>query len=210
MGCTIARKRDEARRLELATAAVEVLRQQGLQNTSMRSLAESIGVKRSTFYWYFGDISEILLYFMDHVRAQEAAWVVERIQGLDHPLDVLGAFVRAEHGFFRDNRLEDFVILLCQYWALGGEELRLEYRRQMRQQVGPVRDLMVGMIEAGIADGRVRPCNANALVEMVLATLDGAMVHGVLRGVDTGPTDDFLDKHLLAPLRMPVGGREND
>jgi len=56
----------------------------------------------------------------------------------------------------------------------------------------------------------VRPCNANALVEMVLATLDGAMVHGVLRGVDTGPTDDFLDKHLLAPLRMPVGGREND
>ena len=52
------RRPDLARRAELAHAAFEVLRARGMQ-TSMRELAEALGIKRPTLYFYFPDLGVV-------------------------------------------------------------------------------------------------------------------------------------------------------
>src|SRR4029079_12839826 len=54
----MARRPDLLRRTELAHAAFEVLRTRGMQ-TSMRELAEALGVKRPTPYFYFPDLGAV-------------------------------------------------------------------------------------------------------------------------------------------------------
>ena len=52
------RRPDQARRAELAQAAFDVLRARGMQ-TSMRELADALGIKRPTLYFYFPDLGAV-------------------------------------------------------------------------------------------------------------------------------------------------------
>ena len=52
------RRPDLTRRAELAAAAFEVLRTRGV-GTSMRELADALGVKRPTLYFYFPDLGAV-------------------------------------------------------------------------------------------------------------------------------------------------------
>ena len=67
------RRPDLARRAELATAAFEVLRARGMQ-TSMRELADALGVKRPTLYFYFPDLAAVF----DSVNAQFSSGAMSR------------------------------------------------------------------------------------------------------------------------------------
>ena len=58
------RRPDLARRAELARAAFEVLRTRGMQ-TSMRELADALGVKRPTLYFYFPDLGAVFETVLD-------------------------------------------------------------------------------------------------------------------------------------------------
>ena len=58
------RRPDLARRAELAHAAFEVLRARGMQ-TSMRELADALGVKRPTLYFYFPDLGAVFETVLD-------------------------------------------------------------------------------------------------------------------------------------------------
>ena len=60
----MARTPDLARRAELARAAFEVLRTRGVQ-TSMRELADALGVKRPTLYFYFPDLGAVFESVLD-------------------------------------------------------------------------------------------------------------------------------------------------
>ncbi|HMG53858.1 MAG TPA: helix-turn-helix domain-containing protein, partial [Kofleriaceae bacterium] len=114
------RRPDLARRAELARAAFEVLRARGMQ-TSMRELADALGVKRPTLYFYFPDLGAVFETVLDQMYQSLAETVLARVREHAHPIDRLRAAIDATLEFHRQR--PQLIAGLLQLWALGGHDL---------------------------------------------------------------------------------------
>src|SRR5687767_11232473 len=123
------RRPDLARRAELAHAAFEVLRARGMQ-TSMRELAEALGVKRPTLYFYFPDLGTVFEIVLEQTYRALAEEVVARTRAVEHPLDRLRAVVDATLAFHRDR--PQLIGGLFQLWAVGGRDLSTILERERK------------------------------------------------------------------------------
>jgi AcrR family transcriptional regulator len=193
------RRPDLARRAELATAAFEVLRARGVQ-TSMRELADALGVKRPTLYFYFPDVGAVFETVLDQTYQQLAEVVIARTKSVDHPLDRLRAVVDATIAFHRDR--PQLIGGLFQLWAVGGRDMATLLDRERRVVVA-ARDALVADLRAGIARREVRACDPERVVDLVLAVVDGVLVHHVL-GIarPDGVVAELADR-VIEPLRPP-------
>ena len=193
------RRPDLVRRAELARAAFEVLRARGVQ-TSMRELADALGVKRPTLYFYFPDLGAVFETVLDQTYQQLAEYVVGRTRALDHPIDRLRAVVDATIAFHRER--PHLIGGLFQLWAVGGRDMASLLDRE-RRVVAVARDALVADLRAGISARVVRPCDPERIVDLVLAVVDGVLVHHVL-GIarPDGVVAELADR-ILEPLRAP-------
>ena len=57
-------------------------------------------------------------------------------------------------------------------------------------------------LRGGIARREVRPCDPELVVDLVLAFIEGAVVHHVLGIARTDDTTDELARRVLEPLRV--------
>ncbi len=197
----MARPVDEAKRLEIATAALAVLRERGVLATRMSHIADALGMKRPTLYWYFSSIPELFDYAVAHFREQEAEYIGSRLAGAGHPIDALYTCMTSAVAFYRIGGLEDFVFLICQGWAAGDATERDRFSSVAIQQLGPLRTLLIQLVEMGVALGQVKPVEAEPLIDLALSILHGAIVHEVLTGVPAEPTIAFFHHQVLAPLK---------
>lgn len=190
------RRPDLVRRSELARAAFEVLQARGMQ-TSMRELADALGVKRPTLYFYFPDLGAVFETVLDQMYQGLSAAVMEKVQGVLHPLDRLRAVITATLEYHRER--PQLIHGLLQLWAAGGRHIDLLDRE--RRIVIAARDALVADLQAGIDRGEVLPCDPARIVELVLATCDGVLVHHVLGIARTADVTDELVNRVLEPLR---------
>src|SRR5580765_1535202 len=148
------RRPDLARRAELATAAFEVLRTRGV-GTSMSELADALGVKRPTLYFYFPDVGAVFESVLDQTYAAHAELVIAKMRTLEHPLDRLKALLEVTFAFHRER--PHLIGGLVQLWAVGGGDVArvLEKGRRM---VNASRDALVADLRGGIARKEVLPC----------------------------------------------------
>lgn len=192
------RRPDLARRAALARAAFEVLRARGMQ-TSMRELADALGVKRPTLYFYFPDLGAVL----EAVRDQASRVLVEavgaRVREQAHAIDRLRAAIDATLAFHREQ--PQWIAGLVQGWALAGHERSTVLERE-RRGVLAARDALVGELRGGIARREVRPCDPERVIDLVLAVLEGAALHLVLGLAPAGDLGDELARRVLEPLRV--------
>jgi TetR/AcrR family transcriptional regulator len=186
------RRTDLARRAELAGAAVDVLRTRGMQ-TSMRELADALGIKRPTLYFYFSDLGAMFRAVLDPLNGALAEAVASRVRAHDHPIDRLRAAIDAALAFHRDR--PQLVAGLGQLWALGGRGLERERRAMLA-----AREALVADLRAGIARNEVRPCDPERIVDLVLAFIAGAVASDVLGIAIDAPADE-LAHSVLEPLR---------
>src|SRR3954466_4402862 len=94
------RRPDLARRAELARAAFEVLRTRGMQ-TSMRELANALGIKRPTLYFYFSDVGAVFETVLEQLYQALTEAVLAGVREHDHPIDRLRAAIDATLAFHR-------------------------------------------------------------------------------------------------------------
>ncbi len=191
------RKPDLARRNQLAAAAFEVLRTRGMQ-TSMRELADALGLKRPTLYFYFPDIGAVFESVLDQTYQALGALVIARVNTVAHPLDRLTAVVDATLAFHRER--PQLIGGLFQLWALGGRDLASVLDRERRIVVA-ARDALVADLRAGIARREVRPCDPERIVDLVLAVVDGVLVHHVLGIARPDGVIEELAARVIDPLR---------
>ena len=118
------RRPDLARRAELANAAFDVLRTRGV-GTSMSELADALGVKRPTLYFYFPDVGAVFESVLEQTYQMHLELVVAKMRTLDHPLDRLKALVEVTVAFHRER--PHLIGGLFQLWAVGGSQLRLPF-----------------------------------------------------------------------------------
>ena len=194
----MARRPDLARRAELAQAAFDVLRARGV-NTSMRELADALGVKRPTLYFYFPDLGAVFETVLDDMYRALAEHVLAEMRGHDHPLDRLRAVVDATISFHRER--PQLIGGLFQLWAVGGRDFTTILDRE-RRVVMTARDALVADLRAGIARREVKQCDPERVVELVLAALDGVLVHHVLGIARADAVIEDLAERVIEPLRI--------
>jgi len=192
------RRPDLARRAQLASAAVEVLRTRGMQ-TSMRQLADALGIKRPTLYFYFPDLGAVFETVLDQLYRELTETVRARVREHEHPLDRLRAVIDATLAFHRER--PQLIGGLFQLWALGGRDAPAVLERA-RRGVLAVREALVADLRAGIARKELKPCEPERIVDLVLAFIAGAVVHHVLGIARTDGTTEELAGRVLEPLRV--------
>lgn len=191
------RRPDLARRAELARAAFEVLRARGMQ-TSMRELADALGIKRPTLYFYFPDLGAVFETVLDQMYQALAETVIAKTRAVDHPLDRLRTVVDATLAFHRER--PQLIGGLFQLWAVGGRDLTVVLDRE-RRVVLAARDALVADLRGGIARKQVKPCDPERIVDLVLAVVDGVLVHHVLGIARADGVIDEMTERILEPLR---------
>ena len=192
------RRPDLARRSELAAAAFEILRTRGVQ-TSMRELADGLGVKRPTLYFYFPDLNSIFETVLDQTYQELAEHVIARTKAADHPIDRLRAMVDATIQFHRDR--PQLIGGLFQLWAVGGRDMQALLDRE-RRVVSAVRDMLVGELRGAVAAKQVKACDPEHVIDLVLAVVDGVLVHHVLGIARPDGVIAELAEPVLEPLRI--------
>jgi AcrR family transcriptional regulator len=210
------------RRLDLARAAFQVLCTRGVQDVTMRELAEALGVKRPTLYWYFPDLGAIFDVVLADVLGRMRVFLAERMASTAgamgprsqahpavHPLDALDAYAEAIHAFYASGDAQGGAIFvaLIQFWAVSESGEPNRALQAMNAHFLPWRKAAIQMVARGIEDGTVAPCDPAALVDLVAAVIDGCLLHRVSRGADPGPVLAMLRAQVLGPLkRAPVKG----
>jgi len=191
------RRPDLARRAELATAAFEVLRTRGVQ-TSMRELADALGVKRPTLYFYFPDLGAVFESVLDQMYGELGAFVMARMNGVPHPLDRLRTVGQATLEFHRER--PQLISGLLQLWSVSGRDFAKLLDRESRIVEGS-RAALVADLRAGIARKDVLPCDPDHVVGLVLAVLSGVLVHHVLGIARPDGVIEEMTARIIEPLR---------
>ncbi len=189
---------DVARRAELADKAADAIRARGVHNTTMSDLAAELGVKRPTLYFYFKDLGAVFEAVLEETQKAYFSFVTAKVAGVAHPIDLLTAVMHATLEFHQGRR--DRIVLLFQLWAAGGGDADRALAKN-RELTDPMRAILVRQVEAGVADGRVAPCDPVRLCDLTLSVLDGALVHEVTRSASALPIVEEFERRVLAPLR---------
>ena len=89
---------------------------------------------------------------------------------------------------------------LFQLWAVGGRDFTTVLDRERRIVVA-ARDALVADLRAGIARKEVKPCDPARIVDLVLAVVDGVLVHHVLGIAHADDVIEELALRVIEPLR---------
>jgi AcrR family transcriptional regulator len=198
------RPAEPAKRLALARRAAAVLQREGLE-LSVTELAARLGVKRPTLLYHFPSYAAIFELLLQEVLAEQAGFVLARVERHDHPIDRLYAQLQAVHEFHH-GREERMLFLSQAIAATGGARTRAIVDAANRVFAAH-RRAAADRVRAGVAAGTVHDCDADALVALVRAVIDGLMIQRVLTGVPLAPVHELLWERLLAPLKRTGGGR---
>jgi hypothetical protein len=89
---------------------------------------------------------------------------------------------------------------LVQLWAMGGRDVEAVLERGRRAVVA-ARDALIADLRAGVAARQVRPCDPERIVDLVLAVVDGVLVHHVLGIARPDGVIEELAARIIDPLR---------
>lgn len=194
----MARPKETEKRRELARRAAEVLQREGLEISAAR-LAEALGIKRPTLLYHFPTYGSIVEAALEDLLLEQAAFVLAKIEEHEHPIDRLYAQLRAVHAF-HEGREARIVFLSMGIAATAGS--RLPQILEAGSRVFEAHRRAAGdRIRAGIAEGIVAPCDADALVALVRAVIDGLMVQRVVNGLELAPVHELVWTQWLEPLK---------
>ena len=135
---------------------------------------------------------------LDQTYAALTELVLARVRNVDHPLDRLRAVVDATIAFHRER--PQLIGGLFQLWAMGGRDFQTVLDRE-RRAVLVARDALVADLRAGIAKKQVRPCEPDRIVDLVLAVVDGVLVHHVIGIARPDGVLEELAARIIEPLR---------
>jgi AcrR family transcriptional regulator len=173
----------------------------------MSDLAAALGLKRPTLYFYFRDLGGVLEVAMEDAQRRYLEHVMRKTEGIEHPIDQLIAIARATGEFQSGQR--DLVVLLFQLWAVGGSDPEKVIAKN-REWTDPMRAGLVARLADGVARGAVAPCDPARVVDLVVATFDGALVAQVTRRAPPGPVMEELISRVLEPLAVRKRKRSHD
>jgi TetR/AcrR family transcriptional regulator len=202
----MARPTEHDKKLSLAKSAVEVFGRFGF-DTPMSRIADELGIKRPTLLYHFPTRGHIVETALQQLLVEQMAYVLERVERHEHPIDRLYAQLRAVHEFHH-GREQRIALLTQAAVAAGGRfaEMVDIGNRVFEAQ----RRAAADRIRQGIAAGTVWPCDADALMSLIRAITDGLVIQRVMTGLDLAPVHELLWTQLLCPLKREQKKRKHE
>jgi AcrR family transcriptional regulator len=188
----------EQRRRDLGHAVWRVIRRDGVDHASVRTVAEEASWSPGALRHYFATQSELLAFAMRLVVER----IESRIAALDSAADPREAVERVLHELLPlddERRAENEVWLAFTARALIDPELRVQHDAVH----DALRQACASAIETLAAAGRVNAGTAIALqAERLHALTDGLAVHTALR------PDLMRPEHIIAVIRLHLDALE--
>jgi AcrR family transcriptional regulator len=193
-------RRAEETRERILSAAQECFAHYGYDGTGVAQLCEQAGVTKGAFYHHFPSKHAVFLELLHRwlavldgqlaVARGEAATVPD---GLLHMADQAGRI-------FRDARGQ--LPMFLEFWTQASQHPEF-----WQETVAPYRSYQASfaaLIEAGIAEGSLRPVNAAVASRAIVAVAVGVLLQGLLdpQGADWG-------KVMTESMRMMLEGLES-
>jgi AcrR family transcriptional regulator len=183
-GIPLTESEQATRKQQIFEAAVELYVQKGVQETSMRAIAQAAGMGKSTLYDYFKSKEDILLFVLEQ-ETEIMTDITRRAAQLDLPAVDRLRKIMFEHAAFIQQNHSLFLRLSAE-----AQRLNAHSQRAIQQRRYAFQDLVRGVIEEGIQDGSFRPVDALLAARLLINSL--LAVHYTTR--PTGTIADMLQE----------------
>jgi len=188
----------QRRRRNLIDAAWRCLARKGYENLTVDDVCAEAEVSKGTFYGYFNSKQHMLLSLLEEDDASLEAFMDELGQTPLGSAERLGRFARAVLDRAEDPAL---VQLRADLWTELATDDAVETR--LVDSVHRRRAILRGWIEEGMSGGELVEVPANALASILLALMDGLMLH---RQLDPA---GFKWPNVRAALNLLLSGLES-
>ncbi|QKJ18385.1 TetR/AcrR family transcriptional regulator [Microbacterium hominis] len=182
-----------ARRQEILDRAIEVFARRGSDRTSLRSIAQEVGVTHSALTHYFGSLEELLVeVYRESARQSDA----------QHPVSEDATPVEIMRASARDNReVSGLVQLYSTLVAAALEEGHPAAREFAATRFAALRRSLAERVRHNQRSGRMRAdVDADAVAALVIAASDGLQTQWLLDpDLDEQGVLTMLDDLLAGP-----------
>ncbi|MCO4761685.1 MAG: TetR/AcrR family transcriptional regulator [Myxococcales bacterium] len=198
----MARTVDEQQHEQMTLRAFEAVRKGGVAGLSMARIARDLGVKRSTLYWYFGNLGELFEAVLRVILERQAIFVAGEVAEQSHPIDQILAWIHGVQRFYGKD--PELLPILIQLWAVGRPAEPEHAIAATIAQFEPLRQAAVDVLEEGMRDGTVLPCDPGTVVDLCATLIDGSLIHRVSRNLQPDAVTALFVACVLTPLRSPT------
>ncbi len=181
-----------ARRQEILTAAIQVFAQRGADRTSLRAIADEVGVTHAALIHHFGSLERLLI----EVYEESA----RRLELESHGPDDVSPVEMMRLSAQRNRAVPGMVQLYTALVASGLEEGHPAATAFAAQRFARVRATLADQIRSRQVDGRIRAdLDAELVAALVIAASDGLQTQWLLEPeVDQVGALALLDRLLAA------------
>jgi AcrR family transcriptional regulator len=187
----------QERRQQILEAALAVFSERGFHGANVSDVAAAAGVSQGTIYWYFDSKEElltaaILSYFMQFEQDTLAG-----LGGHETAAGKLRALGQSMTQLAQE--IQGLFTLFLEYWASSAR--REEAGQLWAGMLTEYKDVIVAIIEEGVARGEFRPVQAGPLVWAVMAAYDGLAAYTMLiPDLDLAASSQVLVETLVRGL----------
>ena len=182
-----------ARRQEILDRAIEVFARRGADKTSLRSIAQEVGVTHAALTHYFGSLEELLV----EVYRESARQVyVQHPEGSDMtPVEIMTESARV------NREVAGLVQLYSSLVAAALEEGHPAAREFATVRFADLRERLAARVRHNQASGRIRAdVNPDVVAALVIAASDGLQTQWLLDPlVEQDAALELLDDLLAGP-----------
>ena len=181
-----------ARRQEILDRAIEVFADKGAEGTSLRAIAEKVGVTHAALLHYFGSREELLVEVLREGERRHSTYGRDDARVKDQ---VVGGMVRAAE---RNVTIPGFVSLYTSLLA-GSLEPDKQYSREFfSTRFARLRERLAELIRIGQEEGSIRRgVEPEAMAALVIAASDGLQTQWLLEPtVDIAKSLELLERIL--------------
>ena len=181
-----------ARRQEILDRAIEVFADKGAEGTSLRAIAEKIGVSHAALLHYFGSREELLVEVLREGERRHSTYGLDDARVKEQ---VVGGMVRAAE---RNVTIPGFVSLYTSLLA-GSLEADKQYSREFfSMRFARLRERLAELIRIGQEEGSIRRgVEPAAMAALVIAASDGLQTQWLLEPtVDIAKSLELLERIL--------------
>lgn len=162
----MARKKSAKKELILTTAAA-MFREKGFAASSMRDLAEKIGIEAASLYNHIQSKAQILEEIVDGVSEECKAHLDNLEKSNSTSLEKIESLIRF-HTKMMMNRFEEYSVMVSQWMHLEGDKL-VHFATNRRDYV----KRMEAIVEAGIQKGELKSLMPYVVVLNILSSVRG-------------------------------------
>jgi AcrR family transcriptional regulator len=185
-GIPLTEEEQARRRHEILHKVMNIFLKKGFQETSMREIAEAVGLGKSTLYDYFKTKDDILLYFFED-QLNDLTEAAQQIAVQNKPADQrLREIIQMHMELLQSNKS------LFMKMSMEAQRLKPESQKRIQEKRYSYQDLIRALIEEGIREGAFRKVNS-LLAARILVT---SMAPVVFTSRPTGTLQDMTRETL--------------